>query len=444
MKKKRVWLIVAALVLTIAAITVYNRKKAADSAATQAAVQEFTVTRGNITRTVEATGFIQPLEEVEIYSDVDGEVIRLDVVSGQKVKKGQVLALVDAKVELNQLERVRADYLEAKRQYLALLEGPSEAELAQLDANIKQAEANLESAKADYERMVRLEKEKIVSKQQLEQSQVKYLSAIESLKIAKAKKELELEKAQDWEITAAKARLESAKVNLEILEERAKDIKGREYALIAPIDGVILAVNIKVGAKKAFSGQTEIPLITMADLNDLKAEFDIDESEIHEIAIGQKVMVKPTASDRAFPAVVDMVRSKGEDSRGVMVYKVTANLQAGHDLLKPGMSVEASVLVEERKNVLCLPSQAVLQKKGRTLIMVKDKNGPRMQPVEVGIEDDEFIEIRSGLAEGERVLAPNRTGMGQNGQKQQRQDRERRGPTMLPGFRPPMGGGRRR
>ena len=218
MKKKRVWLIVAALVLTIAAITVYNRKKAADSAATQAAVQEFTVTRGNITRTVEATGFIQPLEEVEIYSDVDGEVIRLDVVSGQKVKKGQVLALVDAKVELNQPERVRADYLESKTipgapAGLPRRNWPSWTPISNKLKLTWRAPRPTMNAWSAWRR-------KDCLQATISRARPNTFRQSKAWKIAKAKKELELENAQDWEITAAKARLESAKVNLEILEER--------------------------------------------------------------------------------------------------------------------------------------------------------------------------------------------------------------------------------
>ena len=196
--------------------------------------------------------------------------------------------------------------------------------------------------------------------------------------------------------------------------------KLEDYTITAPIDGIIITRNIKVGdTLDATNGQTTLAVIY--DLSYLTFDISLDELDVNEVAVGQTVNITcdSLGDDNAFEGTVTKVSVAGTTQNGVTTYPVTVRIDDAPDGLLPGMNVDATIVVEESKDALSVPVAAV--QRGNT-VYVKDasaKNtdntmvggtvlpdGWRAVEVETGLSDDTSIEITSGLSEGDTVYVP--------------------------------------
>lgn len=206
-----------------------------------------------------------------------------------------------------------------------------------------------------------------------------------------------------------------------------------KYYIYAPIDGVMSLNDLKDGAVLK-SGDV---IGYTADYNRMAFEISIDELDISKIKVGQKVNVTVDAlaetEKRALEGMVTKVALEGTSSNGVTTYPVTIQIDKA-DNLKSGMNANAEILVEQRNAVLYVPIQAVSKRAGKSFVYVKKdeasssenrgsseaaadnekRNNSKLNPyanaemraVEIGINNEEFIEITSGLTEGEIIILP--------------------------------------
>ncbi|MFZ5351653.1 MAG: efflux RND transporter periplasmic adaptor subunit [Bacillota bacterium] len=204
-----------------------------------------------------------------------------------------------------------------------------------------------------------------------------------------------------------------------------------EYSILSPIDGTVLEKNFKAGDSVNGSG-TNAVLMKVADISKMKFTVSIDELDISKVSVGQKASITADAlPDKVFEGVVTSIAVLGNSQNGVTSYPVEITINEPGQL-KPGMNVNAEILVESKKNVLYVPMAAITKLRGKTFVTVKDTNaeeqtnhqsqggnaqynksaskntmqGRIMREVEVGINNDDYIEIISGLEEGETVVLP--------------------------------------
>lgn len=381
------------------------------------------VQKRSITEVVNASGKVYPEVEVKVSPDISGEITELDVQEGDSVKKGQVLA------------RIYADIYNIQRNQAASGVEQSRAQVANSQAALNALKAQLEQAERTYDMQKKLFDDKVISKNE-------FNIADANLKSAKANYE-----AAQRGIQGGQAAVKTAQASL---DKANKDLS--RTAVIAPMDGVVSLLNVKKGERVVGSNlMSGTEMLRIADMARIEVRVDVGENDIPKVKVGDSAMVEVDAySDRKFKGVVTQIASSNNGaasqsslvttSNDVTQYKVYIRLlpESYLDLLgkgsfpfRPGMSANADIQTKTHTDVLSVPINAVaVRDKSDSSKTDKKKTdesdikttSPGMDDVEVvafildkddkvqkvkvktDIQDINYIEIVSGLKEGDRVL----------------------------------------
>ncbi len=339
------------------------------------------VERGDLAKSVVATGKIQPLTKVEIKSKASGIVKKLYVFYGDRVKEGQVLAELDRE---------------------------------QLEAAVREARANLLAAQASYERN-RIEAEGPdlpFLKSSLERSRKLYsdgLIAPSLLEDADKAYQMGLNKqtAAKSQAAVAKAEVEKARASLERYES---DLK---YATItSPMDGLVLSRDVEVGdavSSILVLGSQATKVMSLGDVSEVYVLGKVDEADIGRVFIGQRArIVVESFKDKSFEGKVTKISPLGVEKDNVTTFEVRVSIQNPGGELKTNMTANAEVILEEKKGVLMVPESAVVYDKDRKPSLEvpdpKAENGRRKVAVKLGISNGVKTEVAEGLREGDKVV----------------------------------------
>ena len=207
-------------------------------------------------------------------------------------------------------------------------------------------------------------------------------------------------------IDSAQISLNNAQTNLQNSQKKLDD-----YSVTAPISGTVVTKTAKAGDK--IEGGSTGTLCTIYDLSYLEMTMAIDELDIGQVAVGQSVRITADAvPDQTYSGTVTKVSVAGTTSGGITTYPVTVRIDET-DGLRPGMNVDAEIVIESRDNVLAVPSGAV--NRGDTVLVTADSpsaanaldreapEGYVYVQIGTGVDDDSYVEITSGLQEGDTV-----------------------------------------
>ena len=281
--------------------------------------------RKTIVQTVTAVGKIQPETSVEVSSEASGEISELNVRDGDTVKAGQLLV------------RIKPDVVEAELEQ-------SQISSEQAKSNIPLSKSNLEKAQADYDRAKQLYDKKYISQEEFD--------------------------ATKNALDAAKSSLTSSNLNYQLTQASYKQTAktAAKTMIYAPISGVVTALNVEKGEKVVGTNMMSgTAMLTVADLNVMNAEVEVDENEIVYVKIGDTATVELDAfSDRTFTGVVyEIGHSAVESSTGsqdeVTNFKVKIRILAKEALFRPGMSCNVEIRTETHDNVIAVPLQSVTE-----------------------------------------------------------------------------------
>ncbi len=332
MKKAIIIIVIVVVVGLIIYVNLKNAEKGSFGFGSSKAieVQGEKVDRRTIKSTVSASGNIVPVVDVKISSQVIGQIKRIMVEEGDKVKEGDVLLVLDA------------------TKY--------ETALKSAKANLRMAQATLESAKASIQQAKKdLEiKKKLYEEQFL--SPLEYQSA------------LTLYKVQEAEYKSAVERLAQAKQAVVSAEDELN-----KTIIKAPINGVITSISAKVGENVVPGTMNNLgtEILRISDLSKLTVEAEVDESDIVKVDLNQSAKVTIDAlEDIDFNATITELASAAsqEASRllkqrsSIPTYHVKAVLDGADRRIKPGMSADIEIITGVRENVLAVPIQAVLRR----------------------------------------------------------------------------------
>ncbi|MBS5956525.1 MAG: HlyD family efflux transporter periplasmic adaptor subunit [Clostridiales bacterium] len=204
----------------------------------------------------------------------------------------------------------------------------------------------------------------------------------------------------------AQESLESAKSKLESTQDTYDN-----YTVTAPISGKVIKKTVKVGDKISKSTTGNTVLAVIYDMSNYTFEMLVDELDVKSVKAGQSVNITADAvSGKTFSGTVTNVSLQSSTSNGVTNYPVTVTLNDGLDELLPGMNVDGVIILDEAKDVIAIPADSLMR--GNTVYVkddsVKEKIGNvpvgfRSVEVSAGLISKDYVEIKSGLTEGEEV-----------------------------------------
>jgi HlyD family secretion protein len=407
------------------------------------------VRRGTLEVTVSGSGTLQPHTLVNLAFPQSGIVRKVYVGVGDTVKAGQVLAELDTRDLELQLQNARIN-LEIARIRLAQAQATARArpaDLAAAQAALANAQASLEALKSGPDprdrEIARLNYE--VAKNAVWQAQLSRDKTAGSpgassvdLELAQARvgqaelqaevSRLQYEKAQsgptEQQLKAAEAALAQARANLTRLQvqDPSLDVQLAQYQvqqaeiavrqlelrleqarLVAPIDGVVTAVNLVEGSP----APTGMPAITLGDLNHLEVVVNLPEVDVAQVAPGQEAVIIPEATpDTRLKGKVVSVAPMGSQIQGVVNFPVTIALEENAPSVRAGMTVQVQIAVARRENALLVPRRALIARGGQTFVTVMRGDQTETVPVRIGMRGDTMAEVLEGLQEGDVVVVP--------------------------------------
>ncbi len=417
-RKKTLWYIIGAVVLVI--IVVLAVKKGKSSDAQKVAIEK--VSKRSIVETVSANGKIQPAKDVKISPYISGEVVELYVKEGDFVKKGQKLAKIDPKIYISSFQQAEAAVK------------TTEANQANSKARLAQSQAQFTKSKLDFKRSTELWKKQVISDADYDAARSSYLVAKAEVKAAK-----ESYKASQFQVKSAKAKLSEAQENL------------NRTTIYAPNSGTVSKLSVQVGERvtgaSQFSAGTEI--MRIANLDVLEVKVEVNENDIVQVSMNDTALIEVDAYlNRKFKGIVTEIATSA-NTTGVSADQVTnfdvkiRMLKSSYaDLIRPknpipspfrpGMSATVEIQTKRADNVLAVPIQAVttradstgrmksvlekreekktkksssqLQKKTKEYVFLYEKGTAKLQKVKTGIQDNMYIEIKTGVKEGQEVI----------------------------------------
>ncbi len=392
--KRKIWIwtgltvLVAAVVLGAAVAAKGNGTKFEPSQLGKAE-------RADIARSVVATGKVQPITKVQVKSKASGIVTRLDTDINAVVKQGQVLAQLDQVEILAQVN--------AQKAQLNAAESNSRAAAAAIQYDRVSAEApDLPMYKHTYDRAQQMAKDGVVSQQALDDAQQRYLFAANTRDKALAQITVDTSKLHQ-----AEAQVAQSQSSLKQLEEQLS------YTTItSPMDGVILSRDVEKGdavSSILVLGSTATLVMTIGDVHQVYVQGKVDESDIGKVYLGQPARIKVESfKEKTFLGKVTRIAPLGVEKDNVTTFEVRVSIDNPGGELKANMTANAEILLEEHKNVLTVPEQAVLYDKDRNASVevpdAKQKKGRRVIAIKAGISNGTRTEVLTGLNAGDTVI----------------------------------------
>jgi len=353
------------------------------------------VEKGDLAKSVVATGKIEPITKVEIKCKASGIVKKLFVDYGDKVKKGQVLAELD-KEEL----QARVDQARAQLETSSASLNGTRADLVRAKVDAEGPDVPL--LKRAYDRAQGMAKDGVVSASALDDAEKNYEMALNKQNVAKA--QLQVLQAK---IGQAQGQVAQDRANLTQLEEQLG------YSTIeSPIDGIVLSRDVEIGdavSSILVLGSSATLVMTLGDTSEVYVKGKVDESDIGKVYLGQPARIKVESfKDKTFTGKVTKISPMGVEKDNVTTFEVRVSINNPEGVLKAMMTANAEIILEEHKNVLQIPEGSIIYDKDKKASVEipdpKAKEGKKKIAVNIGISNGAKTELLQGLKEGDQVV----------------------------------------
>jgi HlyD family secretion protein len=385
-------------------------------------VEVQTSARRDLVETVSASGKIQPQKEVSIQSEVSGLITQLLVKEGDQVTAGQLLVVINPDVYQSALSRAEAGFNSAR------------SNLSSARARLLQAEAQFKANDLNFKRQEKLQKDGVIS-------QAEYENALSQWETSRA------------EVTAAQESIKSAEFSVESAAAGVKESADnlRRTSITAPMAGTVTALSKEVGenvlGNNMMSGDV---IMKISALNNMEVNVEVNEADIMRVALGDTALVEVDAyRDQKFKGIVTEIGNTALNAMGsaaLSMDQVTnfsikililpssyghmeGALSAGTSPFRTGMSATVEIQTDGVPQALCIPIKAVASREDTTAVSLLEKlkeqepedakkkevytvafvwkegtDAAELRVIKTGIQDDAYIQILSGISEGERVI----------------------------------------
>ncbi|RNB92379.1 efflux RND transporter periplasmic adaptor subunit [Brevibacillus fluminis] len=397
--KKR-WWIIGAVVLVVGGIGSYSMM--GGSQPTGAVVTMATVEKNSMQNKVMTTGQVKVKNSVTLYAGTDGFLRDFSLQAGDSVKQGQIIGKLDQSDMDGRLLDIDAQ-IELKRADLAKTKLGEEPEaIAQLQERVAAEQRNVDTAAREHERALALFHSGASTQQEVDKTAEAVSTAESNLKIAKQNLALKQKGPRPEELQSIEAQIKKLQI------EKSQIEKDRVQSVIrAPLDGTILTTKIENGQ---YVGKGK-ELFTLGDLSKLAVEAQVSESDAPKIQLNQAASIEDNSLGKKqlkakVTRIAPIAEATTDSSQGKKIrVAVTLDLLETAPQLKPGYQVDVNVIVLQSQNALQVPIESIQQDANGTAFVWVGENGvAKKRPVETGMENELFCEIRSGLTPGEKII----------------------------------------
>ncbi|HFK4479401.1 TPA: efflux RND transporter periplasmic adaptor subunit [Citrobacter sedlakii] len=383
MTRKTRWMLAAFGLAFVVASSVAWTTLASDSPDEHLALE--TIGTGDIEKVVLVTGVLKPAVQVNVGAQVNGQLRKLYVRQGDKVKKGQLLAEIDPTIQESDLNNAHAQLASAKAQKLS-------------------AQATLLRYRQELNRQRMMMRDGSGVRSEFEQAQAQYDAQVQQIAVS------------DAQIVQAEMAVKSAQANLSYTR------------IVAPIDGEVLGIVTREG-QTIVSSQTAPTILVLANLDTMQVQTRISEADVQKIRPGQPlrfyVIANPEkrySSTMGFvqPAPQEVLEASGENRMGgnqqamAVYYTGTFEVPNAERELKTSMTAQVFIQIAKAKNVLRVPVAALGQAQDteRYAITTYENGKTRTRIIRIGINDRQYAEVLEGLTAGEQVVLAQDAGRG--------------------------------
>lgn len=353
----------------------------------------------SLTESVTANGKIYPFKEVKLSLELPGEVTDIYVNEGDSVVKGELLLEIEADNYISSVSQSSAAYNQAQ------------ANLSSAKARMSQADAQFKIIETDYNRKQQLFQKEIISAIEFETAKSQYFNAL-------GEKE-----AAYQAVESGKFQVQSASAGLQQTKDQLTRTK-----LYAPMSGIVSKLNVEQGEKVVGTAQMAgTELVTISDFGEMELKIEVGENEVLQITKGDTALIEVDAY--LGEEIIGIVSQVAYSSNALLDQQVT-KFEVKIKLLKdsyaklitperelpfrPGMSATAEIITNKKDNTLCTPIQSVTLRDPNLeddfdekiqVVFVYQEGKVLQKEVNTGIQDDTYIEIISGVGEGEKVVS---------------------------------------
>lgn len=435
------WLVVA-LVLAGLGGAAYWFLRPKPTASNTPAVETAPVQQGVFRVSVSGPGTLEAVQTLAVKPAVNGTVLRLPTV-GDRVQRGQLIVQLDPTNYTRALENARLTLQKAQanldklRADQASTQAANRQNIASAEVAYANARRDLEAARTNLQATQKLFDLGGASAQSLQSARDAYAKAQAALEVAQvnlntARQALSLRNsANAQDMRNAQIAVEQARLEVKNAEENLANTK-----IYAPFDGVVAEVNAQVGSiGVGATVSNSTALLTLIDDSSVNLPVQIDESEIAKVRVGQRVEVTLDAfSGETFEGKVTAIAPKAQIQQNIAFFYVTVNIPNPQRKLRPGMSAEGEIIIEEIQDALTIPKRAVQTVRNRAYVDVLMPDGNK-ETVRVVLGPDDGVNqvVLEGLQPRQTVVLPSRVQPTSNNQGGQ-------GGLRLPLGAPPGGG----
>lgn len=382
------------------------------------------VSTRTIHETVSASGKIFPEKEIKISSDVSGEIVELQVMEGDSVRAGQLLAKINPDTYLSAVERGNASVNNARSQV-----GMSQAQIETSKAQIEQIEANLANATKIHNRNIELKNQGVISQADFDLSFSNVNALQANLKSSKSNlnSSIQSSKAAEFTVKSAEASLKELRTSLS------------RTSIFAPSSGIISKLNVEEGERVVGTIQMAgTEMMRIANLAEMEVQVDVSENDILRVTLGDTADIEVDAYlDKKFKGIVTEIANSASNTGATtiqtlssdqvtnFVVKIRILVETYRDMIskggfpfRPGMSAAVEIYTDTRSDIISVPISAVTTRedeKKDSLVKTKSNefkeyvflysaDTAKMVLVKSGIQDDTYIQILTGLDGGEEVI----------------------------------------
>jgi len=386
MHRKRILWIAGLLCLLLAALFLIVRGLYRKGPAEQPrAAAVVAVVCGNLASSLTVAGQFQPYQQVDLHAKVSGYIRWIKVDIGDRVRQGEVLALLEVPELQNQVEGAQAEVRH------------SQSDITRAQSEVVSAESTYSAVHAEYTRLEEASKERpgLIAEQELDDARAKDQQAAAQVGVAKAS--LDAMRQQLGVSRATRSRLETM---------------SRYEQIIAPFTGVVTKRYADTGSliQAGQNNNTQtLPVVQVAESDLLRLRMPVPEGDVPYIQVGGDVRVTVSATGHTFTGkIIRFSRALDTNTRTMLTEVDVPNLDLSLD---PGMYAETTIQLQQKNDALILPAQAVVQSGDQSYVLVVDAtNHVEKRNVTLGIQTSNRVEITSGLQTGDNVIASGQAG----------------------------------